>query len=58
MLYLKSLFLKPLFIIIHDWNAKIDFYDEHGYWPGEKALEIIHGQSESAWKLYTQRHLK
>lgn len=43
------------FISLYEWNAKIDFYDEHGYWPGEKALEMIHDQSEDLYKLHVER---
>lgn len=55
MLCFKNLFLKPLFIIIYEWKAKIDFYDESGYWPCEESLEMIHAQSALAWRFHVQR---
>jgi len=46
---------KAWFITMYDWTAKIDYYDETGCWPGDEALEMIHAQSEDAWKRHTQR---
>jgi len=56
--YWVTVIKKFWFINKYLYEAKMDFYDENGFEPGETALEMLDSQAENAWKLYTQGHQK